>query len=175
MFVEICNFSVLRIWLKPQNGRQNIPPKHWRISTKPCGHNTEDRVLLKDNVNTRNVVGFSITLLNVVGGTGVYNKLNIFCGLNSRVHRRSMKPWVARHVHLYSCCPRVFKYGRCKCSLHPPRKFRQSGGQWWKAKRVFYVLPENDFKWCKATGTKWPRHRDTSANPLPRKLSIQES
>jgi hypothetical protein len=58
---------------------------------------------LKNNVNTRNVDGFSIKLINVVGGTGVYNKLNAFCDLHSRVHRRSMKPWFAWHVHLYSC------------------------------------------------------------------------
>ena len=38
----------------------------------------------------------------MIGGTGVYNKINVFCDLHSRVHRRSMKPCVAWHVHLYS-------------------------------------------------------------------------
>jgi molybdopterin biosynthesis enzyme MoaB len=66
-------------------------------------HTTEDRmILLTHNLNTCNVDGISIILLNVVGGTGIYNKRNVFCDLHSRVHSRSMKPWAARHVHLYS-------------------------------------------------------------------------
>ena len=55
----------------------------------------------------------------------------------------------------------------------------------WQIKLVFIVVfiigiyvscvpPEEEIKWCKLRGTKWPRDRAASADRYPWELSIQE-
>jgi hypothetical protein len=88
-----------------------------------------------------------------------------------------MKSRVAWHVHLYSCSVHAsastvgVTVAAADCNLPG------ISGKWWavvERKSIFYVPTEKEIKWCKATGTKWPRHKDTFVNPLPWKLSIQE-